>query len=224
MPFETVGQQRLFYLALMFLERRDVRVAKHRKTVRPQFYASGDSVEARCDGLVRQSIDQVEVDAGDTGAPETCGCGGGDVETLHPVDGALHDRIEALHAEACPIDAAVGKRLDHLWGEPARIDLYRDFGRGADKERMPDRPDQVGEGFWCHDGRRSAAEMDVVNPKATIDLPRYQIDFAAERRGIDGNRLVTASDRGVAAAIPAHGPAERNMQVQRHAGVTRNGL
>ena len=79
---------------------------------------------------------------------------------------------------------------------------------------MPDRPDQVGESFGCHDRRRAAAEMDVVYLKATIGLPRYQIDFTAQRRRIDGNRLVTASDRGVAAAVPAHRPAERNVQVK----------
>src|SRR5437667_7933227 len=46
--------------------------------------------------------------------------------------------------------------------------------------------------------------MDVVYLEAMIGLPRYQIDFTAQRRRIDGNRLVTASDGGVAAAIPTH--------------------
>ncbi len=36
------------------------------------------------------------------------------LKALHPVDGALHGRIEALHAKAGPVDAAKGKRLDHL--------------------------------------------------------------------------------------------------------------
>ena len=74
-----------------------------------------------------------------------------------------------------------------------------------------------------HDGRRSPAEMDVVDLEAAVDLPRHQIDLAAKRRLVDGNGLVAVGDRGVAAAIPAHRPAERDMQIERGGGVRRNG-
>ena len=40
MPLETVRQGRFFYLALVFLERRDVGIAEHRKAVGTQFDAS----------------------------------------------------------------------------------------------------------------------------------------------------------------------------------------
>jgi hypothetical protein len=170
---------------------------------------------------VRQSVDQIEVDAGNAGPPQTPGRNRSLVETLHPVDGALDHGIEALHAEACPVDAAMGERVDHLMGERTRVDLDGDLGRGNDKEGMPDRSDQIGESLRRHDCRRAAAKVDVVDLDAAFDLPRYQLDFAAQGGGVYGNRLVAASHRGVAAAIPAHRPAERNVQIERGAGVPR---
>ena len=168
---------------------------------------------------MRQAVDQIEADAGDAGPPQAAGRRGSLLETLHPVDGALNDGVEALHAEARPVHAAQGERIDHRRAKRARIDLDRDLGGGQDKEGVPERSDQIGEGLRRHDGRRSAAEMDVVDLEAAVDLPRHQIDFAAKRRLVDGNGLVAVSDRGVAAAIPAHRPAERNVQIERRGGV-----
>ena len=86
---------------------------------------------------------------------------------------------------------------------------------------MPDRSDQIGEDLRRHDCRRAAAKMDVVHLDAALDLPRYQIDFAAQGGGVYGNGLVAAGNRGVAAAVPAHRPAERNVQIKRGTGVSR---
>ena len=112
----------------MFLEGGNVRVAEHRKAVGPQFDALADGIEAGTHGLVRQPVDQIEIDAADAGSPQTFGRGGGHRKALHPVDGALHGRIETLHAEARPVDPAIGQRLDHLARQPAGIDLDGDFG------------------------------------------------------------------------------------------------
>jgi len=50
---------------------------------------------------------------------------------LHPVDGTLDHGIEALHAEACPVDAAIGHRIDHLTGQRARVDFDGDLPQGT---------------------------------------------------------------------------------------------
>ena len=105
-PREAVGQPGFVDLALMLLERRDVGVAENREAVRTKLDAPPDGIEAGGDGLMRQSVDQIEVDAGDAGPPQALGRSCGLLETLHPVDGALHDGIEALHAKARPVDAA----------------------------------------------------------------------------------------------------------------------
>ena len=82
MAFEAVGQPRRVDLALVLLEGRDVRVAEHGKAIGTQFDALADGVEAGRDGLVRQSIDQIEVDAGDAGPPQACGRGSGLIENF----------------------------------------------------------------------------------------------------------------------------------------------
>jgi hypothetical protein len=56
--------------------------------------------------------------------------------------------------------------------------------------------------------------MDMAHGEALADPPRHQVDLAAERRLVAGDRLVAARHRGVAAAIPAHRPAERDMQIK----------
>ena len=192
MPRQAVGQRRVVDLALMFLEARDVGVTEHREPVGAKFDAASDGVEARRHGLVRQSVDQVEIDAGYAGPSQPGRRGSGLLETLHPVDGALDHGIEALHAEACAVDAAKGERVDHLAGERARIDLDGDLGRGRHKEGLPQRSHQIHEGLGRHDGRRAAAEMDVLDLDAAIDLARHQFDFTAQRRGIDRDRVVAA--------------------------------
>jgi hypothetical protein len=140
--------------------------------------------------------------------------GGGLVETLYPMDGALDDRIAALHTEAHPVDATIGQRVNHRVRERAWVDLDGNVGGRQDKEGMPDRPDQIRKGFGRQDGRRSAAKVDVVDLDAPFDLSRYQVYFATQGRRVYGNGLIPTNNRGVAAAIPAHRPAERNVKIE----------
>ncbi len=122
-----------------------MRIAEHRQAIGAKLDAAPHRIEAGRDGLVRQPVDQVEIHPCNTGLAQIVGRGGGLLETLHPVDGALHDRVETLHAKTGPVDAAKGQRVDHLGGQRARVDLDRNFGRGQHEEGMPERPDQVGE-------------------------------------------------------------------------------
>src|ERR1039458_6928707 len=126
---------------------------------------------------MRQSVDHIEIDIVDAGSAEICRHGGGLLETLYPMDGALDDRIEALHTEAPPIDATIGQRIDHRVRKRARVYLDGNVSGRRDKERLPDRPNQVGKGLWRHNRRRSAAKVNVVHLDTPPDLPGYQIDF-----------------------------------------------
>ena len=77
-----------------------MRVAEHGETIGAKLDASSDGVETRCHGLVRKSVDQVEVDAADAGPTQPSGRSHGLLKTLHPIDRTLDPGIEALHAEA----------------------------------------------------------------------------------------------------------------------------
>src|ERR1700722_5305617 len=120
------------------------------------------------------------------------------------MNGTLDDRIAALHTEAHPIDAAIGHCIDHRVRERAWVDLDGNLGGRHDKERMPDRPDQIREGLGRHDRGRSPAKGDVVNLDTPLYLSRYQLDFATQGRRVYGNWLIPTNNRGVAATIPAH--------------------
>jgi hypothetical protein len=110
---EAVRQPLFPDLLLMLLEGRHMRVAEHREAVRAQFDRARDRVEARGHRLVRQAVDQVEINARNSGTPQAGACGFRLRKTLHAVDGALHLRIKALHAETGAVDAAERQRLDH---------------------------------------------------------------------------------------------------------------
>jgi hypothetical protein len=211
---KTVGQHRLVDHALVLLEIRHMSIAEHRETVGREREAAPHGVQARSDGLVRQPVDQVEVDPLDPGAAEHVDHGSRLLEALHAVDRPLHDGIEALHAEAGAVDAGQPHGLDHIGGQCARIDLDRDFGRRQYEELLTHRRHQFDEGLRRHDRRRTAAEMDVLDLDATADGLGGQRDLAAQRPLVAGDQLVAAGDLGMAAAVPAHLAAERHVQVK----------
>ena len=66
-------------------------------------------------------------------------------------------------------------------------------------------------------GRRAAAEMDVAHREVAWQGRGDQVDLAIEQVEIFGDRIVARDDLGVAAAVPAHGPAERHMEIERQA-------
>src|SRR6185312_10060880 len=127
MPFKAIWKPRFVDLALVLFECRYMGVTKNGKTIRPKRDALMNGIDARCDGLLRQSVDQVEIDAVDTRPPQGCRGGGGLIEALQAVDSALHQRIEALNPETRTIDPTIRKRIDHRCGQRTRIDLDGDF-------------------------------------------------------------------------------------------------
>ena len=64
----------------------------------------------------------------------------------------------------------------------------------------------------------------ICRPSCAVRSAAIQVEFAAQRRDIGRNRLVAARDRGVTAAIPAHRPAERDVQIEGGGGFPRNRL
>jgi hypothetical protein len=133
---------------------------------------------------------------------------------LDTVDGALHDRVKALHPEACAIDAAKRQCVDHCTRQRARVDFNRDLDRGRHKEAMPDRSHQVGKLLRRQKGRGTTTEMNLPDLEAAIDQPHDLLDLTAQPRPVNGDGFVAAGDRGVAAAIPTHRSAERYMQIE----------
>src|SRR5664279_5164144 len=83
-PFEAVRKPGVVDHALMLLEAGDMRVTEHGEAVGAKLDAAPDGVETGGKGLVRQSVDQVEIDATDAGAPQAFHRRSGLLKALHP--------------------------------------------------------------------------------------------------------------------------------------------
>ena len=123
-------------LSLVLLERGNVGVAEHRKTVRPKLDAFGDGVETRVHRLQREPVEQVEIDPANAGPAQTLDGSRCLLKTLQPVDGALHGGVKTLDAQARAVDAAIAERRHHRLRQRARIDLDGDFSVGKDEKRI----------------------------------------------------------------------------------------
>jgi hypothetical protein len=77
--------------------------------------------------LVREAIDEIEVDPADARIPQsdrgTCRL----LKALDAIDRALHDWVEALHAEARAGDARLAESRRHSLGQGTGVDLDGDL-------------------------------------------------------------------------------------------------
>jgi hypothetical protein len=207
-------QDHLVDLTLMLFEGRQMGVAEDRQSVGSQRQALSNGIDAGRHGLVRQAVDQVQVDAADPCLAQSLHGGGGLFEALDPIDRALDHWVEALHPQARAGDAGRSQRRRHLAGERSRIDLDGDFRVRRDRESGAKQVDQGEEyGRW-QDGRRAAAEVDVVDGEAAAEAARHEIHLPAQRLYVVEDRAVAPRDRRVASAVPAHRSAEGHVEVK----------
>src|SRR6266702_3993945 len=113
-------------------------------------------------------------------------------------------------------------RIASTISRSAFADRSRSRSRPTAARRTPDAsPPSTRQSLRRHDRRRAAAEMDVLDLDAATDGFRDKLDLAQERPLIGRDELVAADDLGMAAAIPAHLAAERDVQIERGAGAGR---
>ena len=120
MPGRTVREPAFVDLALVLLEGGHMGIAEHRKAVGPKREALLDGPDARGDGLVRKSVDQIDVEALHARRAQALHGACGLLEGLDPVDGRLDDGIEALDAQAHPVDAHIALKAAAIPGVSVR--------------------------------------------------------------------------------------------------------
>src|SRR5690606_12917486 len=98
-------------------------IAENRQTIGTHGRGRGRRLYAGADGLVRQSVDQVEIDATDPVFTQASDGFEGLLFALDAVDGLLHHGIVALHAEAGTADAGTAQRGGHFTRQRTRVDL-----------------------------------------------------------------------------------------------------
>src|SRR5262249_7329084 len=139
------------------------------------------------------------------------------LEALDAVDGSLDDGIKTLDAETCPGDSGLTEGGDHSASQRARINLDGDLGVCSEAESAPEQAEEIKKRLGLHDCRRAAAEMQMTHRQRVAEPVCDEIYLATQRREIVGYRSIVVRDLRMATAIPAHRPAERDVQVDRAA-------
>ena len=164
------------------------------------------------DGLLRQAVHQIDIDAVDPEFVQQVDRVLDRVEGLDAAGGLLHMRAEVLHAEARAIDADVAQRLQQWPRDIARIQFDRVF---ADRREIETVGELVGDEFeqiGVEDRGRSAAPMNMRDfTFAGMAGDQRDLFDQALRVGLD--RLVSQRRLGMAAAVVAKLPAKRNVQI-----------
>ena len=215
-PLDRTGQRRLVDQPLLLRHPRHVRITEQRDSVGPHLHALPDRSLERLDRLVRQTVDQVEIDTTDPGASQSLDRAPHHVWRLDAVDRGLHLFVELLNPEACPVEPDHADPLDHFIAERARIAFDGDFRVIRVVEAARDFLHNPLEVVRLQRRRRPTAPVQMVDLHARgqdtgdeVDLPRQHVDILLDR-------LVARGELHVATAIPAKLPAERHVEIERH--------
>ena len=130
---------------------------------------------------------------------------------MEPLEKTQRVGLQALHADAEPVDPRREPALDVRAGDIARVRLERHFGSG----RETDRPHALH--YPQHLGRRqqagrAATDEDRIE-RTDGQLGAGDIDFVAERLDI-GRDQPLEHGVGVEVAVLAHPGAEGHVQVE----------
>ena len=196
---------------------RQMRIAIHRQAIRAQrqhlFQRAAESLQA----LPRQPIDQVDVDR--THAAVTARTQ--DVQrllhALHAVDRFPHLRIEIPHAQAGPVEAQPCQHRHVMGIDEARIEFDRKIAlrRIAEVEAPAQAFHQRGHRPGIEEVRRTAAQMQLDDLTAILELRCQQIGLGQHARYIAVATTAVAGDHPVAAAVETGTGTERHVHVQR---------
>ena len=115
-----------------------MRVAEQRDPVGLHRDALLDGPAQRGGGLMRQPVDQVEIDVRHAGGAQARNRALDHLRRLDAVDRGLDPGVEFLHAEAGAVEAERPDLPDHRIGKRARVALDRDLGVGQELKASPE--------------------------------------------------------------------------------------
>ena len=155
-----VGQVRLEH-ALVLLHPRDVRVGVDGEAVRPDLEDAVDRRREALGRLVRQAVDEVDVDAREPQRARRADEVPRGLEGLDAVDRGLDLGIEVLHAHAQAVEPQRRERLEVPRRRHARVDLDADLRVRRELEALPDAAAETGQQLRREVRRRAAAQVEL---------------------------------------------------------------
>ena len=202
----------------MFCHPRHLGVAEDRDAVWLDHQGGVSGFGDTFGGLMRQAVNQVQVQRRHAHRTQAAGAAGGGFKRLFAPDGFLHDRIEILHPEAGATDTHGADGVERAIGKLARIDLDGDFGVGFEGESAAQFVGNRHHAIRRQHCGRAAAPVHMRHRQALADGVRDQVDFLQQRLRIAAQGLVLPGNGGVTAAEQAQRGAERHVQVERQLG------
>ena len=191
-------------------------IAEERNPVRAHVDAEADRFQQRGDSLVRQAVDQIEVDARHPCPAQFFDRMAHHFGWLDAINGFLNLRIEFLHAETGAGEAQLSDPPDHFIRERARIALDGKFGVSGDVEIVPDALHRALQIIRHQRRRCPPTPMQMRNRHAVRQLFGQKTDFLVERLRVLRDRRIFSGQLHVAPAIPAKLAAIGNVQIERY--------
>jgi hypothetical protein len=220
------GQVLQVDLLLVRLDPGHEGVRVHGHPIGSQLDRALDRVAEREGRLLRQPVDEVEVDRlGPAGAQELVQVAGL-LEGLVAVDGVLHPGVEVLDPHRHAVEAELPqerhlRRARHAW-----VDLDRHLRARFHDEAGADRLPEARHLVDAEVGRGAAAPVQLGHAVAAAEARCDEVDLAFEMVEVAGRHPALAGDDHVAAAEAAALGAEGQVDVerQRRIGVQRGGV
>ena len=169
--------------------------------------------------LMRKSVHQIEIDAGDPSSAKRFYCTLHDGEGLHAANSLLNAVVEILDAQRNAIDARrrISLRLRRV--DVARVELNGMMRERARIEAGADMFENALELCGIENVGCAAALVNFNHTPTTEHRP-HEIEFKEQGGDIIEHWLSAARRKGVASAVPTELVAIRNVDVERN-GVRR---
>ena len=192
---------------------RHVRVAEDSEPVRFHFQHGVERFVERLRRLVRQAVDEVEVDRAVTQFAHPVHRLLRHLARLDAMDGLLDFRIEILHAHRGAVETDFAQRDHVVAREPARVHFHTGFNVRRKCEVFMDDFAEPADFVGLQKRRRAAAEVELTGFALRIQPRRHLRHLAAKGFHVGHALVVIERDDGGAAAKPAERLAEWDMKI-----------
>ena len=208
------GNRRFVQFAHRLLEPWHMGIVEDRQTIRIERIGQFECLFKTLERLIRQPVDQVDVDALDVVFPGQIDRLLRDVVGLDTVNRLLDDRFEILDTETDTVETVFFEHLHLIFIEETGVDFaahLRLFGEF--REMFLDAVHNLVELLCAEKGRRTAAEMELHDFARGIHRLRQNLQFTRQIIDIADLLLLFGGEDNIAAAEIARASAKRQMNV-----------
>ncbi len=194
-----------------------MRVIEHRQTIWLQRDDLVHRARETVRSLQRKAVYQVDVNRAELQGARRFDDGAGFVHALQAIDGALHQGVEVLHAQA---DAVEAQFTQQAHGRPvglAGVDFDAVIAGVVvhQGKMLAQMRHQLTQFDMAEKSRRATTEVQLLDDLTAIDMAGDHLDFLLQTLQIGLRAAPVLGDDFIAGAVVANVGAERDVHVQR---------